>query len=115
MTSYTTSIERLSPPIKRSARQAADEIAIAFQEVECPQLSGRLPAHLLEDPVGGLAFEPHDAKKNQHDGVLAGVGVLVARDLLARGMPDAEFLGQFALQRLPRSFARFHLATGKLP
>jgi len=107
MQSYRTSIERVG--------ERTDELEITFHEVESGQFPGRLPAHFVKDEVDGLTFESGDAEKDQKDGIVARVRVLVARDFLACGSPNAQFLFELALQRLPRRFAGLHLTAWELP
>src|SRR5579863_6463940 len=76
---HRTSIDAAA--LIESRRNAAEKSHIALDEIERAELLARLPAHLLEDQVARFVFELGDAKENKADGVLAGVGVLVARDL----------------------------------
>src|ERR1700730_13093486 len=69
----------------------------------------------MEDQVHGLAVEFGHAEKDQLDRILTGINVLVACDFRAAGAADAEFLFQFALERLSGSLSGLHFAAGEFP
>ena len=49
----------------------ADEIAIAFHEIERCKTFRRFPAHFVEDQIARLARESRDANEDQLDRMFA--------------------------------------------
>src|SRR5438093_2089168 len=99
----------------RTSIDAANEIPIAFQEIELCQLPGRRPQHLMKNQVGRLALEFLHPEENQPDRILAGISVLVARDFPPASAGNPELLFEFTPERLLRCFARLDFPAGKLP
>src|SRR5205809_649419 len=79
----------------RTSIDAANEIPVAFQEIELCQLRGRRPQHLMKNQVGRLALELLHPEENQPDRILAGIGELIAGDFLAVSSANPELLLQF--------------------
>lgn len=97
------------------ARKRTQEIAVAFDKIEIGKRRGRLPSQIVKYPILRLPAESANPKKEQQDGIFAWVGVFVPGDLFAGGILDAQFLIQFAGQRLGGRFSRLDLAPRKFP
>src|SRR5450631_3076146 len=94
---------------------AVDEFAIAGHEIQAGELEFGLPAQIVKDQVLRLTEELIHAEEDQLNRVLRGIGVVIARDELAGGAGDAEFLFELARQGLLRGLAGLDLAAGELP
>src|ERR1035438_3518564 len=94
---------------------AADKLPVAFHEIQAGELALGMPAQVVKDEVLRLAGEVANAKEDELDGVFPGIGEEITGHHLARGARDAEFLLQFAGQRLFRALAGLHFAAGELP
>ena len=91
------------------------EGAVAFDKIELRKLRRWGPAHFVKHKVPRFASERFYAKENQQDRTFARIDVLVARNLRADGIADAEFFVQLAGQSLFGGFPQFHFASRELP
>src|ERR1035441_169929 len=94
---------------------AADKFPVAFHEIQAVEFALGVPAQVVKDQVLRLAGELANPEEDELDLVFPGIGKVIAGHELARGARDAEFLLQFARQRLFRALAGLHLAAGELP
>src|SRR5664280_1633281 len=95
--------------------EALDKFPVAFHEIQAGEFALGLPAQVVKDQVLRLAGELANAEEDQLDLVFPGIGETIAGHELTGGAANAEFLLQFARQRLFRALARLHLAARELP
>ena len=90
-------------------------MGISLHKIEFGELRTGFPAHFVEDHIARFAAEFLHAKEDQHYGIPARIGVLIAHDFLACRAENAQFLLQFPRQRLFGRFTGLHLASREFP
>src|ERR1035441_1406745 len=98
-----------------SQGQPADEIEIAIEEIVFREISGEIPANLLEGDSARFADIAINGVEQQQQRAAAARGLLIAGDFRAHDGLDGELFTQFPHEGLLGGLAGLDLTAGKLP